>query len=464
MRAGGDGTDGGALDSGTVDSAATDSVLQALAFAPIARDLAPGAMLGDSLQIIRRVGAGGMGVVYLAFDRQLERELVVKVHRGDHDPARLAREAIAMARVQHPNVVTVYDVGRLDAQVYVAMEYVAGETLRTWIDPARGWHATTAMMRAIGDGLAAAHDAGLVHRDFKPENVLIGTDGRPRVSDFGLARLATAPDERAGGGTAPAGLTSAGAIVGTLGYMSSEQLACAPVDARSDQFAFCVVLFEALFGVRPFAGATRAQLAGSIARGEVRPMHGRVPGRLRAAVLRGLAADRARRFPSMRVLLRELDRALARRRIVAAGAAAVAIAGIAAGAMWLMRPAVEAPEDVCATAGEYVTGLWNPAVAARNAILYHQRDAQYGPGVVADISRNLGTFARDLRASSRRVCLGRHAAPAWSPTVQERAERCLAFYDNTMLDIVHDTRPEQVARIEGALRVGRNGTPVICAD
>src|SRR5688572_26133603 len=232
----------------------------------------------------QQLGKGGMGTVYLARDQTLGRDVAVKVHRAGTGNERLHLEAIAMAQLAHPNVVTVYEVATFADRLYVAMEYIRGGTLRTWLgaEP-RSWRTILETLTHAGDGLAAAHAAGLVHRDFKPENVLVGDDGRPRVSDFGLARV----QERPSGDVIPlAGTTSSvdtpmtmtGALMGTPAYMAPEQIAAEPVDARTDQFAFCVVAWECLFGKRPFQGATLGALALAIDRRQlVRPTKTDVP-------------------------------------------------------------------------------------------------------------------------------------------------------------------------------------------
>ncbi|MBZ0234939.1 MAG: serine/threonine protein kinase, partial [Deltaproteobacteria bacterium] len=181
------------LSDAAGESDLLDPVLAAVAAAPSAprreRELQPGDRIGESFRIERRLGSGGMGVVYLARDESLDRPVAVKLHRAGAGVDRLQREAMAMARLAHPHVITVHEVGRLDDRVFVAMEFVPGGTLRAWLKARpRPWRDALALCLAAGEGLAAAHDAGLVHRDFKPENVLVGDDGRPRVGDFGLAR------------------------------------------------------------------------------------------------------------------------------------------------------------------------------------------------------------------------------------------------------------------------------------
>ncbi len=198
----GAGSDDGPASLPMTDSSATpdtnhgDALLLAVARAPAAappRELEAGAIVGHGFRIERRLGAGGMGVVYLATDPTLGREVALKVHRVHGGFDRLQREAIAMARLAHPNVITVHEIGRIGDRLFVAMEYVAGRTLRDWIRERHSWREVLAMMREVGRGLIAAHAAGLVHRDFKPENVLVGPDGRPRVGDFGLVRVIAGP-------------------------------------------------------------------------------------------------------------------------------------------------------------------------------------------------------------------------------------------------------------------------------
>ncbi len=247
------------------------------------------------------------------------------LHGSDH--LRMQREAQALARLSHPNVIQVYEIGQSRGRVFVAMEHIEGPTLGEWLaaEP-RALAEILAVFLQAGEGLLAAHACGLVHRDFKPHNVILGDDGRARVLDFGLARagdsLPDAPDERAGVDLTVAllsPLTQAGTLVGTPAYMSPEQHAAHPVDARSDQFSYCAALYEALYGVRPFTGATLIELLANIHAGHLQPATVRrdVPPGLHAALVRGLAADPAARWPSMRPLLSAI--AAARRRDLAFG-------------------------------------------------------------------------------------------------------------------------------------------------
>lgn len=337
------------------------------------------------------LGSGGVGVVYAAHDPKLGRRVAVKLlrhdrlgHDAEHAGERLREEAQAMARLAHPNVVTVFDVGEHDGGVYIAMELVEGRSLRDWLaDTARPWREVLGMYFQAGRGLSAAHDAGLVHRDFKPPNVLVGHDGRARVVDFGLAstgptievagvdgaldsasasgqyhqtarltdiettidesgRSATAGGPESTGvfqtmeilrgrgadvlgtfagdmtvdGTAqgsgldpgvtlPAGRTRSGLVAGTPAYMAPELFLGRSADARSDQFAFCVSLYEGLYGRRPFEGSNASQLAEAVLAGRLRPPpeRARVPGWIHAIIEQGLATRRQDRHPSIRSML-----------------------------------------------------------------------------------------------------------------------------------------------------------------
>ncbi len=279
--------------------------------------------------VLHEIAAGGMGVVYAARDDQLDRNVAIKLLHardgGDREAhGRMMREARAMARLSHPNVVQVHDVGRVDDDVFVAMEYVQGSDLRKWLKAApRSWREVLDIFRQAGQGLSAAHDAGIVHRDFKPDNVVVTTDRRVKVLDFGLARWhETAAEAQAELEDAPApapaleerrateheedrDLTKTGYVMGTPAYMSPEQHRGFPADARSDQFSFCVALYEALHGRRPFPGRTFHKVAKSILESDPLPPppESRVPKWLHRVVMRGLSRDPADRFPSMQALL-----------------------------------------------------------------------------------------------------------------------------------------------------------------
>jgi TolB-like protein/Tfp pilus assembly protein PilF len=285
--------------------------------APLDRGIALGRYVLQEL-----VAGGGMGVVYLAHDPELNRKIALKLlrpgawgnlSRGEAQ-SRLMREAQAMARLSHPNVIAVHDVGTCDDQVFIAMEYISGRTLSQWL--AQNQHSyrdVLAVFIQAGRGLAAAHVAGMVHRDFKPDNVLVGDTGQVKVLDFGLARAVEGAAEETHAqslewstpGRLGEQLTRTGAFLGTPNYMAPEQLKRGPTDARSDQFSYCVALHEALYAERPFAGdSVEALLAEEVA-GNVResPNPLRVPNRIRRILLRGLSPDPKNRYPSMEPLI-----------------------------------------------------------------------------------------------------------------------------------------------------------------
>jgi serine/threonine protein kinase len=307
--------------------------------------------------VLHKLGAGGMGVVYAAYDDALDRKVAIKIlYPREDDPSRttfrLRREAQAMAKLSHPNVVQVFEVGEYEKRLFLAMEFVHGQTLDEWQGDApvdggddfgfgfgfgdaapapapapaepqrRSWREIVAMHLQAGHGLAAAHRAGLVHRDYKPSNVIVSQDGRARVLDFGLARRDDTSETRASrpsleasfsdsiGGRNPLeqSITMEGAVLGTPRYMSPEQITGQVVDARSDQFSFCVALFEALYGINPFASPNLGARMLRIMNDEVVPPPPGidVPAWVHAAVVRGLRREPAARWPSMEALLAEL--------------------------------------------------------------------------------------------------------------------------------------------------------------
>ncbi len=314
------------------------------------RPLLPvGTVIDGHYRVDGVIGAGAMGVVYRAHHLRLDRPVALKLQRMiGFDGARLEREARAMARLSHPNVVGVYDVGTFEGDLYIAMEFVDGTSLRAWLQAGpRPWRAALEVCLQAGRGLMAAHAAGIVHRDFKPDNVLVGRDGRVRVADFGIARGVASP---APDGSVPAGvlgpdLTRTGSMPGTPAYMAPEQFE-GVADVRSDVFAFSVVLYEALWGMRPFAGASLPELLANLAQGRVRhvPRDSPVPHALMQAVRAGLALDPRTRPASMGAMLLALERGARSGRsrttvAVAVAAGLVLVVAIATVALWSLRRA-----------------------------------------------------------------------------------------------------------------------------
>ncbi|HET9991391.1 MAG TPA: serine/threonine-protein kinase, partial [Kofleriaceae bacterium] len=351
-------------DSGTMSTSHAEDPANAETIEASPEVVAAGAELqpGESIgryTVVRRLGSGGMGVVYAARDSELAREVALKLLRGHRSGAlegRLQREAQAMARLAHDNVVRVFDVGTYGGHVFLAMELVDGTTLAEWLDAApRSWREVVDVYRDAGRGLAEAHGAGIVHRDFKPSNVMIDRRGNVRVSDFGLARTAGAQPS-SGEDEVPSDerLTREGALVGTPRFMAPEQLAREEATAFSDQFAFAVSVFHGASGVYPFAGAKPQQLLEAIRAGKLAPA--KLPSWLRRVLGRALAADPQARFPSMTALVAALDRGRKRPARIALAAAAVALAGAGAGVAFAVGGRSQGA--TCQRAGEKVAAAW----------------------------------------------------------------------------------------------------------
>jgi tetratricopeptide (TPR) repeat protein len=353
----------------------------------------------DHFIVIEKVGAGAMGVVFSAYDPPLDRKVAIKVVRPGLGNAaalraRLLSEAQAMAKLSHPNVITVYEVGAIGESVFVAMEFVEGGTLRDWLQAEpRPWRDVVALFVRVGSGLAAAHAAGLVHRDFKPDNVLVGADGRVRVTDFGLVSVSSGEAAARPGGVAPS-LTQTGAVLGTPLYMAPEQHRGSRVDARADQFAFCVALFEGLHGVRPFDGELYPELADNVMNGRVRepPGTARVPGWLRRILLRGLLPDPDERYPSMDALLAALtwDPRRTRRR-VALAAIAIGLAGWGGFAVWQTRAA---ERRLCEGAERKLAGVWDAEIEQRIRASFLATGLPYADAAWAGVERQLDDYSR----------------------------------------------------------------------
>lgn len=305
--------------------------------------------------VLGLIGRGGMGTVYAAYDPELDRKVAVKLLRDwpvegtvlAERRVRMLREAQALARLSHPNVVVVYDVGTYEDHVFIAMEFVEGQTLGSWLNVRRrSWREILDVFLAAGRGLEAAHSAGLIHRDFKPENVMVTRSGEVRVMDFGLAREVNSSSREPLLKVLPGGpdrasdlrvsgrdsrTTHEGALVGTPAYMAPEQYR-GRSDSRSDQFSFSVALYESLYGTRPFAGNTVTEVSTAAASGRVQPppAGSSVPRWLRRALLPGLSASPDQRYPSMGALLRRLrtDSRTSVRRISLVAAVALSSAAL----------------------------------------------------------------------------------------------------------------------------------------
>ncbi len=381
--------------------------------------LAAGDKLGRYV-VLELLGSGGMGEVYTAYDPELDRRIALKVIRPSagnsgnqtETRGRLAREAQAMAQLSHPNVIPVFDVGTLGEDVYVAMEFVDGVDLRGWLgEQKRSWREVLEVFLAAASGLAAAHAAGLVHRDFKPDNVLIGKDGRVRVIDFGLARQADAPasDHLGVGASATSErstleshkstrhipvTTETGAVMGTPAYMAPEQFEGKATDARTDQFNFAVALYEALFGERPFAGDSYAALAVNVTDGTLKPLPAdtEVPAWLANAVIVGLSREPNARYETMVDFIEALTPVEQSRRFwpwLAGGgllliAATVLVVRFAAGA---------GGPPPCQGLDKPLQGVWDPARKAEVSAAFRATGLAYAEDVWNRVETSLDDYA-----------------------------------------------------------------------
>ncbi|HEX4405436.1 MAG TPA: serine/threonine-protein kinase [Polyangia bacterium] len=438
-----------------------------------------GASIGRYV-VLGLVGRGGMGEVYAAYDHELDRKVAVKLLRvkpGNgvslaEGRQRTLREAQAIARLSHSNVVIVYDVGTFEDQVFIAMEFVDGNTVTYWIQSqARTWQEVLRVFSAAGRGLQAAHDKELVHRDFKPDNVMVGRDGTVRVMDFGLARQVGERSERppsrsADDAAAMLGddealativinqeaaqssdtqdplnqsglfdtqLTRTGAMMGTPAYMSPEQFLGTVTDARTDQFSFCIALYEALYGERPFGGNSMFALTANVVQGNVKeaPAGTKVPPWVRRILLRGLRPNAEERFPSMRALLEALDKdpAVARRRRALTIAAALVPLAVALG----VRQSVASHHAVCGSGTERLAGVWElrdatGAESPRQAAVHHAFLATkktYAADVYASVERILGNYAKSWAGMYHEACEATQVRGEQSADVLDLRMSCL---------------------------------------
>ncbi len=328
--------------------------------------------------VLDEVGSGGMGVVFAAWDPELDRKVALKLLHAEgaasrESEDRLRREAQAMARLSHDNVITVHEVGQWQDRVFVAMEFVDGENLAAWQrSETRPWREVLEVYLHAGRGLAAAHAAGLVHRDFKPQNILLGSDRRVRVVDFGLARsIHSEPEEDTDAEAIEPGpvsplpvLTRAGQITGTLAYMAPEQLLGRAPDPRGDQFSYCVSLYQALWGALPFPTKSPAELSDFYQRdGQPNPPPSRtaLPKAIQTAVLRGLSVDPGDRWPDMDALLAAIDRGATRRFPTPSLVAALAVMLVVS---WWFLASMPSTSP-CDEAAARISSVWDQSVQDR---------------------------------------------------------------------------------------------------
>ncbi len=411
-----------------------------------ARRIATGTRVGRYV-VEREVGHGGMGVVYQADDPELGRKVALKwllalQPEASEGPSanRLQAEAQALGRLNHPNVVSAHDFGTHGGRVWLAMEFVDGMTLRRWLKrQPRSWREVMPVLEAVARGVAAAHAAGLVHRDLKPDNVMIGHDGRIKVMDFGLARaersrgdgpvvLATMSTEQ--GLLAEADpeirMTRTGTAIGTPAYWAPEVWDGHDAGPAADQFSWCVMAWEALFSRHPYADESRESLAAAVRAGRrlLPPSGAQVPGWLRRVLLRGLAVAPRRRYPDMTRLLAALDAGRRRHRVlVVLGVAVPAFASLLLVQQWLRVRAIAACDE---QAHEAVAVVWNEAARSslRDGLL--RTGAPFAAVTADKLLPWLDAYAAAWTDAAVAVCRRADVEDGWKPELVVAARECLA--------------------------------------
>ena len=387
--------------------------------------------------VLETLGKGGMGSVYAAYDPDLDRRVAIKVlhtlgSRSEQGIQRLQREAKVLARLSHPSVIRVHEVGLHEDRLFIAMEFAPGGTLASWAETLEGPGRIDAIVGRIREciaGLQAAHDAGLVHRDFKPANVLIGADGRAKVADFGLAMVDELPPD-AVDPHAPVDeerITNTAQLVGTPAYMAPEQLE-GHADAKSDQFSLCVTFFELLYGARPFPGDTIASLAASIHDDEIDWPRDRSPSWARPILERGLHHDPARRFGSLRALDEAIRQATRPRPRLGRALAMMGIAGGVVVSAWPSADEAGAASvgEPCTDGSETLAGVWDETSRAEIRSAFEATGQPAWQGLWERVEGRFDRFSADWRAMTLDSCEATRVHRTQDEHTHELRELCLA--------------------------------------
>ncbi len=378
-------------------------------------------------KIIRSIGRGGMGVVYLARDPNLDRLVAIKLvkpslqgdERAEHFERRLMREARAMAKLNHRNVLTIYDVGKHEGQVFLASEWIDGGTLEDWISGStHRWQSVLSPFIDAARGLEAAHAAGLVHRDFKPSNVMVGKDDRVLVFDFGLVKSTTV---RLDDITTQ---LSGNFIVGTPAYMAPEQMIGDPADARSDQFSFCASLYESIGGKRPFAGRSLMELLANIKAGKIEEPKN-IPVWLWDMLKRGLRRKPEERFESMSEVLEILEAGLAERRrrtLVVSVSVLMGAAAIAAG--FLLWGGSVNEDEICGETQTDIAGVWDSQLRRQVRDGMMSSELSYAEDSWNYVSSSFDEYAIAWHEGSRTSCLDTSVRNLQNKEIYTRRKTC----------------------------------------
>lgn len=442
------------------------------------------------------LGVGGMGVVCTAYDPKLDRKVALKLMREGGDAARIStgharmvREAQALAKLSHPNIVTVHDVDTHGGQLYIAMEYVEGTDLAGWLEAEEpSWREIVEKFVQAGRGLAAAHGSGITHRDFKPGNVVVGLDGRARVLDFGLAKsgegddavedppeTASLRDSAVHESADPSGimamissaedmkLTRQGRAVGTPAYMSPEQIFGLAVTPATDQFSFAIALWESLYGTLPFADDDDPEFLSLVAAGEVRdpPSGTPVPAWVQRILLRALQPKPAARFDSMDAMLDLLSRDPARhRRRVAFAAVGLTLAAFGSFGVY---QATAKDENRCAGANDELADVWNDQRRGNVERAFDETKMPFAADAFTGVETPIEEFASGWTDSHTAVCEATNVHGTQSDTLMDFRMACLGRARarlRALVDVFEDADAEVVEKAITA--VGTLGDPRQC--
>lgn len=433
------------------------------------------------------IGVGGMGVVCTAYDPKLDRKVAIKLLRDGGDRrrmttgrARMVREAQALAKLNHPNIVTVHDVDVYEERLYIAMEYVEGSSVADWLDDEpHDWPEVVQVFIEAGRGVAAAHEAGITHRDFKPGNVVIGNDRRVRVLDFGLAKTGDDDDASESDPSMAAfdsgiegivdslnmKLTQAGRSVGTPAYMSPEQLFGLPVDAATDQFSFGVSLYEALYGTLPFADDDAPDFMACVSEGRVRdpPAGTPVPAWVHQVILRSLAAKPQDRFASMEELLDALSADPARkRRRALLGVSLVGIGALASVGLWSsMAPE---PPPRCTGAEDKIAEVWSKDARAEVEAAFEATQTPYAEHALGRVSSALDDYSERWARHHQAICEATNVRGEQSEALMDLRIGCLDRSRAKVRALVTEFRNADAKLVAAAgAAVGVLGDPGECA-
>ncbi len=444
--------------------------------------------------LLEAIGAGGAGVVYSAYDPELDRRVAVKLlhtRDGPEDSTqareRFTREARALAQLSHPNIIVVHDFaaispqestpwsqGASDPDAFIVMDLITGRDLKRWAEEeAPTWREIVEVFVAAGRGLAAAHGAGLVHRDFKPHNVMIGNDGQVRVMDFGLVRKMQVRDEdmvcgeidsESGHGADHSERTASRVFMGTPAYMAPEQHRVLDVDARADQFSFCATLYECLYGSRPFP-SRRDDMLDSCRNGRLAQptVSRRVPGWVRKAVLRGLSFSPEDRWPSMEALLKVLSRDARKRWQWTAVASTAILAFVAGGTTWAQHLAEQAL--ACAGGPTQMTPVWSELTKHQAKAAFVATGVSYAEDTWMRVEKLLDAHTTQWLGVHREVCEATHVRREQSDILMDLRMRCLQRRLWDIDGLMKSFLRADVGVVERAVEAANGLTPLAgCSD